>query len=317
MNTITAPTLARPWRRSVQPAVARLSWTSEAARAVWKPRFDATAAAWRELEWRSVAAGFRNAALVSVDSSSLGACTAQWEAHDLDWVPLEVGLHLGAGPRPDAGPLELAIAVLRKGVKDDFVQAWENGLRHDIELWLGAPPCCAKSAARFWRHGAADPLWHIAMASPSCRRPSRRLLELECAPACNVLLRGIGIRAISHTPCCLDCMDSIALAERLQAFGDELDCRAALAWVREILAWPMEWSAWHGLAEIRTPVCRITTATEYSSHRYVVRSHGQGWPHEGAKGLDFPYHNAKPHRLTNASGFRRGLAMGGQRRPVS
>jgi len=307
----SAPTDARPLRQRALPAGGRISWTSEAARAAWQPRFDATAATWRELEWQSVCAGLRPAAIVSVDSNSLAAYTARWDAEALDWVPLEIDLNLDARTHPDRGPIRLSFAVLRKGLQDSFVEAWNNGRRGEIAQWLGAPPCCAEAAVRFWRHGIADPLWHIAMATPS-RRTSRRMLELECSPACNILLRAIGIRMLAHVPCRLDCGHSMDLAARLQAFGADANCGASLDWTPDILAWPMQWSAWHGLAEIRTPVCRISTATDYSSHRYIVRSHGQGWPSQGAKGLDFPYHNAKPYRLTKASGFKRGLALGSQ-----
>jgi SAM-dependent methyltransferase len=66
-------------------------------------------------------------------------------------------------------------------------------------------------------------------------------------------------------------------------FGDEM------AWVGEILSWPVEWSALHGIAEIRLPILKISARTDATGRRYVVRRPGTSYPDEGASGLRFPY----------------------------
>jgi hypothetical protein len=57
----------------------------------------------------------------------------------------------------------------------------------------------------------------------------------------------------------------------------------------ELLDWPVEWSALHGIAEIRTPVVKIATRTDPTPERYVVRWMGKSFPADGARGLMFPY----------------------------
>jgi hypothetical protein len=45
--------------------------------------------------------------------------------------------------------------------------------------------------------------------------------------------------------------------------------------------------------EIKTPIARVTAATEATSTKYIVRRLGDGYPAEGALGITFPYSNVK------------------------
>jgi hypothetical protein len=74
----------------------------------------------------------------------------------------------------------------------------------------------------------------------------------------------------------------------------------------------MEWSALHGIAEVRTPVFKLATDTDASAATYVVRHHGGGYPEHGATGLVFPYR--RPDRLvvSESRGFQEGLVASSQ-----
>jgi SAM-dependent methyltransferase len=58
---------------------------------------------------------------------------------------------------------------------------------------------------------------------------------------------------------------------------------------REVLSWPAEWSALHGIAEIRTPVFKLAVDTDATATSCVVRVRGSLWPDGAARGLRYPY----------------------------
>ena len=72
------------------------------------------------------------------------------------------------------------------------------------------------------------------------------------------------------------------------ALGRELGFGAEIEWLGEILGWPLEWSALHGIAEIKTPVLRASARTDATPRKYVVRWEGESYPEGGASGLRFP-----------------------------
>ena len=71
-------------------------------------------------------------------------------------------------------------------------------------------------------------------------------------------------------------------------------------WLLEILSWPIEWSALHGIAEIKTPVLKASTRTDAAPCKYTVRRQGDNYPLEGIRGLNFPY-RLPPQRILNGS----------------
>ena len=87
----------------------------------------------------------------------------------------------------------------------------------------------------------------------------------------------------------------------------ELGFGAEIEWLREILGWPLEWSALHGIAEIKTPVLRASARTDATPRKYVVRWEGESYPEGGASGLSFPYPRPGRPKLTASAAFGRGL----------
>jgi hypothetical protein len=58
-----------------------------------------------------------------------------------------------------------------------------------------------------------------------------------------------------------------------------------------MLRWPMEWSALHGIAEIKTPVLKCCLSTDATPTLYRVLVEGSAVPKEAAKGIGHPYKN--------------------------
>jgi 2-polyprenyl-3-methyl-5-hydroxy-6-metoxy-1,4-benzoquinol methylase len=119
--------------------------------------------------------------------------------------------------------------------------------------------------------------------------------------------RWMGIRAVPHLPCRLDCAATAELGQRLVEVGRTTGFAQEMDWLVDILSWSVEWSALHGIAQVKTPVLKVSTRTDATSKRYVVRRRGSAHPSEGVRGLGFPYEVPVKLRLSESRGFRRGL----------
>ena len=38
----------------------------------------------------------------------------------------------------------------------------------------------------------------------------------------------------------------------------------------QVLSWPIEWSALHGIAELKTPILRASVTTDVTHYKYMV-----------------------------------------------
>src|SRR5208337_4521089 len=114
-------------------------------------------------------------------------------------------------------------------------------------------------------------------------------IEIEHTSLANPLWKWLGIRMTFTPICSFDCQAAVQSAEEIARLGNERGFYQEIEWAREILDWPVEWSALHGIAEIHTPVCKIVVATDPTPTRYTVRVLGHRLPLEGVVELAFPY----------------------------
>src|SRR5207302_1772102 len=180
---------------------------------------------------------------------------------------------------------------------------------------LGYPACCYAFFRQVWvEQGLVDTTWPMAVATAS---PSNgtTIIEVNGPPEANILWRWMGARAVPHLPCRPDCRDTLEFGKKLVEVGRETGYGTEMDWLVEILSWPAEWSALHGIAEIKTPVLKVSTRTDATARKYVVRRHGEAYPAAGAQGLTFPYRIPRRPLLTESRAFQRGLANPVHARP--
>ena len=281
------------------PSFTRVSWVSDQAREVWGPRIDRLRAVGQEMAWRSVALNVRQCAIIAAPVEHIRQPDfAPWHSAGLTAMPLGATTATGT----------IRIAVGRPSDLDDLSRAREAGHLQRIGHLLGQPDCCRE----FHRHvreeqGLVDPTWALALASNG--QSQGQLLEVSGPALSNPLWRWLGLQAAFQLPCRFDCQETVAIAERLAVagraagFGNEFD------WLVEILSWPVEWSALHGIAEIRTPILKISSMTDATASTYVVRRTGDRYPAEGARGVRFPYQqDEQPTLLTLSVNYRNGIA---------
>ncbi len=291
------------------PDFVRMVWTSPRARAAWEPRLECIRAAWMQAQWHAVRAGVRPCALL------LGAPAVKLDRGELALHGLAVG-GLWSGRQPTSTRGYAVVIGAEPETVLEFQEAWERDDHDRIGELLGYPPCCRRSHQELSiERGVVDPIWELAGASAP-RAANHEVRVVDGLADSNILWRALGVRPVPHTPCGFTCAESAALARGIRAAARKAGVDApALGWRDEILSWPAEWSALHGIAEIKGPVVKVAYRTDVTAERRVVRLAGATIPDEAASGTAFPYLLAGRPRVTSGGSFRRGIHHAGGQSP--
>lgn len=279
----------------------RITWASPEARDVWQPRIAAVSAAWLKVERESVIAGVRPSALQHVTPEELPALMAEMAKHGLIVLPLgrtanANGYQSASRELKDGEPWVYRCAITRPERAADWTAAWAESNDSAIGILLGTPQCCRDFFNRVWKRER----WMdttVPMAEHRDFRTTRRASNTGL----NLLWRWLGVRPVSHLPCSFYCAESLALAHKCEQLLPEPE----RTWHREILNWPVKYTSLRGIAEITSPIHRMSVPTDALSERVEIRYLGSDYPAEGAKGVDFPHKsttaNAVPLTLTRPS----------------
>lgn len=296
------------------PDFTRHTWVSQRARDAWATRIERVAACWQEVEWLSVAEGVRDCCLRVVSPGDMDGLAEQTVAAGLALAPLDTiaasnGAYMSAGVGVVPGhPYNQRVVVGRAEHLSAFREAWERGDQKEVGRLLGYPACCSDFFEEFWvRQRFVDTTWPMALGTAGGADEGATLLEVGGPPHTNILLRWLGVRAVPHLPCSFTCEPSRRFGEELVGLARRRGHAAEADDLLRMLEWPVEWSALHGIAEIKTPVLKIAALTDATPVKYVVRRRGTTYPAEGAQGLSFPYKEPNRLRVTDSRGFQRGL----------
>jgi len=295
------------------PDFIRISWVSEKARQVWEPRLESINRAWFDIEWRSVLAGVRSCALTRVSPSGLPSLVSRWVSEGLSVLPLQIegtsdlAYAVKARRVEDGKPIVLCAVVGSRESVQHFSASWYARDDEAIGTLLGYPGCCREFFKKAWsEQHYIDTTWPMATNTLDGVEEGM-MLNVSGRPEANILWRWMGVRAVPHLPCRFDCSATIELGDKLLSVGIQAGYGSEVNLIREILSWSIEWSALHGIAEIKTPVLKVSTRTDATAKRYVVRWKGAGRPLESVSGLNFPYDSPSHALVTDSAGFRRGI----------
>ncbi len=293
----------------------RVTWSSSSAESVWGPRLEAIHETWQKVEWLSVLAGLRACAVVHVDPEALPNLAGRLARSAVMAIPLDqqaagdgVFNHRLQAARVGAAfryrvLIGRALDVMRF---QDALQDCNDALAGAL---LGYPSCCTEAFVRRWQEErTTDPVWQMALAANGVRRSDDRV-EVLSAPEANVLCRYLGIRLVPHLPCSLTCEATIRLAAGFFDVARVAGMGSEMKWAETVLDWPCEWSAVHGLAELKLPVLKCVNGTDQSDVKRVVRLIGRTYPDEGAQGLTFPFRRPARPGPTERPAFRRGAEL--------
>jgi hypothetical protein len=277
----------------VLPDWTRMIWSSDAARAAWERKISDAANAWSEVEERSVEFGARKSALIFVPLSMLAEKTRYYASQGLVLLPLTLsnsdGSYSSTSKAYDPSkPTQIRAALTVPTLIADWARAWEKNDNVKIGELLGFPPCCVKFFQKFWvEEKFVDTTWPMYQNS-----------ESDGFDASNILLRWLGVRFVGHLPCSMNCQDSNHAAKEFMELFDKLGLGEQRKDIENLLRMPMEWSAKHGIAEIKTPLFKISARTDATAGMYVVQRNGSFYPDEGASGTKFPYLNQQRNLLS-------------------
>lgn len=71
-----------------------------------------------------------------------------------------------------------------------------------------------------------------------------------------------------------------------------------LGWLEAMLDWPAEWSALHGIAEVKTGIVKFAYRTDYTPEKLTLYYHGHALAPDAMPGLTF-VHRQLPRRRRN------------------
>jgi hypothetical protein len=268
----------------VLPDFTRMAWTSDRARAAWEPRFKQISRAWSQIEWLSVAKGVRRCCLIRIPDTQFQSSTSHWAAHNISALGLGRegtgrSTYSSTVTTPAAGrPSVLVVGLARYADLDPLKQAWEAHDDQRLGELLGYPECCRRFFRRVWVEDAhVDTTWSMAVNTDGIARRDT-CIDVAGPVLNNILFRWTGLRAVPHLPCSFNCTASVAFAEALRDVGIGAGFADEMSSLSEVLSWPVEWSALHGIAEIRTPVLKVSARTDATSVKYEVRRSGSTYP---------------------------------------
>jgi hypothetical protein len=300
--------------RFILPEFFRYAWTTEKARAVWEPRFDAVGAAVSDLQWLTVAAGQRSCGLARFSPDVLMTEAPRWVARGIQFLPVTLeaeGMSRYEAVAPAYVPGRPFRFSIGFGQGENLLSLKTAIIEGDDEAagrLFGYPPCCREFFQESWRRrGHVDTVWLAATATASgiegAEIDSGETIRLTQPSLSNILLRGLGIRAVLHLPCRFDCAGSLEFAEQFIEVGKKHGFSQEMDWLRQILSWPMEWSALHGIAEIRTPILKCSMRTDATASTCKVLFSGWALPEEAAAGIGHAYRSPRRNVLTQLTGL--------------
>jgi hypothetical protein len=313
MTADALPTWELPRLNFRMPDFTRCSWVSDRARSVWEPRAGKIVAALLEAEWRSVASDLRACCLQMVLPDKYPGLVATLGENGLE---IEILRRIGIGKQYSASLREPApgeaagywSVIGHRAAIEEFRLAYERNDSMEMGRLLGYPECCARFFDEVWtRREYTDTTWPMAHGTRSKRQSAPNVIEIGEDARCNILLRWLGPRPVFHLPCRFDCDATRDRAGALAALCRETGRVEELRWLDQMLRWPVEWSALHGIAEIKTPVVKVVARTDATPGKYVVRYLGSVVPDEGAHGLSFPFQTPKSLRISGSKQYQEGL----------
>ena len=293
------------------PDFTRYAWVSDQARAIWEPRVNRVTNMLLELEWRAISVGLRQCALRTIHPDQVSSLAATLTPFNIQIEPLQkiaISKNYSASLQtPDEGEPFTYWAILgRREDTEAFKSSYWGNDQETIGRLLGYPVCCTNFFSEVWvNQGCVDTTWQMAHETLRSQIVTPHDIEISQVSSGNILLRWLGVRAVFHLPCRFDCEATQQLADKLAEVAKQAGFHEELDWLTEMLRWPVEWSALHGIAEIKTPVVKISTRTDATPQKYTVRYLVDTYPDVGAQGLKF--RTRTRGRKSDRGNFRKSL----------
>lgn len=297
------------------PEFARTVWGSQKVKSIWDLRIKKINAAWEDIERLSVIQGARGAALQVCQPENLADLSLWGARNNLVVVPVAregaVDGIYGNATRPlsQCRKWNYRIVITQLQYAADFVNAWSTSNNDKVGEFLGYPECCRA----FYQWSWVDGRWRdVALTMTTARDGLEPYYEVKGYPECNILLRYLGVRLVSHLPCSHYCEETRGLGVIFENLGKRFGYSQEMLWAREMLNWPVLWTSLHGISITTTPLLKIIASTDPLTEKIEIRKAGDSYPEDGLKGSDFPFRTVLTVRRANDftdNGFSSHAAM--------
>lgn len=275
----------------------KINWVSSVARERWQPIFTGCSNFFTNLEIASVRNGLRRATIQTcppekLEQMALVLLESGLTVTPIDKIPKsDIYASSGRLLGPNE-PWDYKVAIGKFDAIQDLAKAYKNGDNQKIGWVLGYPNCCIEFFNKYWvTTGWIDTSYLMSQGIED---------HYVFSPYCNILLRWLGVRYVSHLPCSFECGRTAVIGDNNYKLAVDLGWRTAADELLDILSWPVEWSGLHGIGFVTTPVCRVTFRTDMYRKPERVRLHGKKQPKDGAYSLTFPHKDR-----ANPNGFYR------------
>jgi len=281
------------------PEFTQIVWVSPEARAIWEKRISDISRAWIYFERLAVSQDLKPLALQHCDPKELPTLMRACSDLGLTVIPLRQEAMASttygnaAMQFVEGKPWVYRIVIGNEDKVYEFMQAWDSNDDRKIGEALGFPSCCQEF---FYRNWVVDHWRDLTYPMVRDTFGDATHYRVSGPGACNILLRWLGVRMVSHLPCNFQCEKTAQMADELmQTFTEYYPNESN--WMRQMLEWPIRWDSLHGIAIISTPVLKIVTSSDPLSERVIVDRNGMVYPSEGASGNQFPFKVISPVRF--------------------
>lgn len=194
--------------------------------------------------------------------------TRDWLKKGYAVVPLEKMQYSSVyqssgGPCDTSKPWTYKVAIGNLGYVADLVEAYEDRDDEAVGKLLEYPPCCTEFFKRVW----IDERW-IDTSLPMASYKSN---INTWSPYCNILLRWLGLRLVSHLPCDFNCEATKLVGQNYRQLAYDIGYRSLVDTLYDLLSKPLEWSGLHGIGLVTTPYLRVEFRTDMLSEKHVIK----------------------------------------------
>lgn len=304
---------------SVLPDWTRVQWTGIENKEKYEKLISSASRNWTNIERMSVVHNLRLCALDTIESGNLLPLIAEYEKYGVLVVPLSregtsVSYSSTSKEYIPGKPYRLRILFTKsEQIANEFYNIWHssNPNTRRIGELLGYPQCCVDFYCKHWvDEKFVDTSWPMAVNKLDIDDECRTIhIKEDTPPECNILWRWQGIRLVSHLPCSFDCHETETIGMRNAELGRTLGYEKDIKLMYELLSWPIEWSALHGIAEVKTPINKISTRTDMTPWKYTIQKRSNVYPEDGASGTVYPYteKKIKIKPVTTTKSFQKSL----------
>lgn len=290
----------------------RMIWTTQMAKDRWAPVLSAIGTAHSSVEKLSVYEGLRRSYLGYASEEKLKYLTMEATVHGKVVVPLaqyemdpEQSYYSSGISQELTGrfPVQIRYALCDRRDVEEWDVAYNTYESHGITVreanhmigdLLSYPQCCIEFFNDVWiDHSYIDTTWQQAVNTLGQDylkwEPEDRTLQINPHRDTNMMLRWAGVRSVAHLPCTHDCQATIDFGAQQAQLWKQGGYEEEFELMSMLHQWPIEWSTLHGIAEIKTPVFKISTRSDSTPDKYTVQSMGEVFPSDGSRGINFPF----------------------------